>query len=217
MRVILLGLPGAGKGTQAKVIIESLGIPHISTGDLFRKAYQDGTELGILAKQYMNKGELVPDEVTIGITLNRLEAPDCSAGFLLDGFPRNARQAAALSDYLSHESKSIDHVLYVEVHENLLLQRLTGRRVCSKCGHTYHIENNPPAKTGICDTCSGVLVHREDDTEATVRERLKINKELTEALCDFYKASGKLRIIDGTQGIDGVSRDIVTLFENDNR
>jgi adenylate kinase len=214
MKVILLGLPGSGKGTQAKVIIERLGIPHISTGDLFRKAYQDKTELGILANEYMSKGELVPNEVTIGIALNRLEESDCSEGFLLDGFPRNIEQAAALKDYLNNKSMEIDCVIYIDVNEGLLIERLTGRRVCKDCGATYHILNNPSKKAGICDACSGTLEQRDDDKEETVKERLKINKELTMIVIDFYLATGQLRQVNGTQEINEVTRDIVRLFED---
>ncbi|WP_282943393.1 adenylate kinase [Paenibacillus sp. RC67] len=214
MNVILLGLPGAGKGTQAKIIVESQNIPHISTGDLFRKAVQDQTKLGLSAQEYMSKGVLVPDDITIGIALNRLEQTDCKRGFLLDGFPRNVEQAVALRKYLSSKSSIIDYVIYVEVSDELLLDRLTGRRVCSGCGETYHILNHPPIQPGICDTCSNPLVQREDDTEETVKKRLKVNKEQTELLCDFYHAEDKLRIVDGMQPIVNVTSEIKKMLGN---
>lgn len=208
MNVIMLGLPGAGKGTQAKFIAESQRIPHISTGDLFRQAYQDQTKLGILAKEYMSKGGLVPDDVTIGIALNRLEQADCEHGFLLDGFPRNFAQAISLREFLINKSSSVDHVIYVEVNEDVLVERLTGRRVCSKCGETYHIINNPPAQPGLCNTCSHPLIQREDDSEDTVRERLNVNKELTLRLCEFYNSEGTLRTVDGLRPMDEVTAQI---------
>jgi adenylate kinase len=182
MNIVLLGLPGAGKGTQAKVITESQRIPHISTGDLFRKAYKEKTQLGKLANDYMSKGELVPDEVTIGIALQRLNQPDCRKGFLLDGFPRNIVQAQGLEKYLDSESKKIDHAIYVVVDENLLLGRLTGRRVCIGCGETFHLVSNPPKVIDRCDFCNEILLQREDDQEETVKERLRINYEQTNSL-----------------------------------
>ena len=213
MNVIILGLPGAGKGTQANVIVESLGIPHISTGDLFRQAYQDKTELGTLAKEYMNKGELVPNEVTIGIAINRLEEPDCASGFLLDGFPRNIEQAIALRDYLNNKARKIYNVIYIEVDEGLLFDRLTGRRVCIECASTYHVLNNPSNVSGICDKCSGILIQRDDDKEETVKERLRINKELITSLSDFYQSEGTLSTVDGTQEISHVTNDIVRIIK----
>ncbi len=202
------------KGTQAKIIVDSQNIPHISTGDLFRQADQDQTKLGILAKKYMIKGELVPDEVTIGIALSRLGKSDCEKGFLLDGFPRNLEQAIALREYLNRKSSNIDHVIYVNVDEVVLLQRLTGRRVCSDCGKTYHIVNNPPVKVGVCDNCFSSLVQREDDKEMTVKERLRVNKELTMLLCDFYQAENTLRVVDGMLPIYDVTEEILKIFGN---
>jgi adenylate kinase len=212
MNVILLGLPGAGKGTQAKVIIESQRIPHISTGDLFRRASRDKTELGLLANEYMNKGELVPDEVTIGIALDRLDQADCKNGFLLDGFPRNIVQAQALEDYLYSGSKKIDHVIYVEVDEQILLDRLTGRRVCTGCGETYHLQSKPPKADGKCDSCNQPLKQREDDRVETVKERLKVNNELTNQLGNFYGDRGLLIKINGSKDIDAVTQDILSVF-----
>lgn len=201
MNLILLGLPGAGKGTQAKWMTDHLHIPHVSTGDLFRKALQEQTELGQLAKTYMSKGELVPDSVTIDLALQRLQQTDCANGFLLDGFPRNVNQANALETFLDHQAKQIDHVIYVEVNEALLLDRLTGRRVCSECGDSFHLMFHPPKAHDRCDSCNGSLIHREDDQEATVKERLRINKELTDSLTEYYSNRGLLRTIDGSQDI----------------
>ncbi|TMV50316.1 adenylate kinase [Paenibacillus mesophilus] len=212
MNIVLLGLPGAGKGTQAKIIVNHLSIPHISTGDLFRQAYQAKTELGLRAKEFMDKGELIPDEVTIGLAFSRIGEVDCARGFLLDGFPRNLNQARALRNYLDSGSKQIRHVVYVEVDENLLLERLTGRRVCVGCGTTFHLIYNPPANDNACDCCNGEIIQREDDREETVKERLKINKELTHKLVQFYGDEGILRKVDGAKGIDEVTKDVLGLF-----
>ncbi|UVI28030.1 adenylate kinase [Paenibacillus spongiae] len=212
MNIILLGLPGAGKGTQAKIIIEHHHIPHISTGEILRQAAEAQTKLGLLAKGYMSKGELVPDEITIGIATNRLRDADCQNGFLLDGFPRNVVQAQALNGFMIANSKVIDHVIYVEVREELLLERLTGRRTCAGCGATYHVVYQPPRIRNQCDQCSGKLKQRDDDREATVRERLRINKHLTVQLLDYYKPEGSLRVIDGSKGIKEVTEDLIGLF-----
>jgi adenylate kinase len=212
MNIILLGLPGAGKGTQAKSIVDNCQIPHISTGDLFRKAYQAQTELGLLANAYMSKGELVPNEVTIGIAHRRLEDADCSEGFLLDGFPRNLVQADALEHYLTSRAKNIDHVIYVEVDMNLLLSRLTGRRVCSSCGETFHLASQPPKAAGQCDSCNGVLIQREDDREETVTERLRVNFDLTNSLVRYYEEKGILRTVDGSQDIAQVKQHILNVL-----
>jgi adenylate kinase len=212
MNIVLLGLPGAGKGTQAKIIVDHLSIPHISTGDLFRKAYQAKTELGLKAKEFMDKGELVPDEVTIGLAVRRMGEDDCAHGFLLDGFPRNLNQARALRNYLVSGSKEIHHVVYVEVDESQLLERLTGRRVCVGCGATFHLLYNPPVNDYCCNGCNGEIIQREDDREETVMERLRINKELTLELVQFYEEEGKLRKIDGAKGIDEVTKDVLGLL-----
>ncbi|RKN80578.1 adenylate kinase [Paenibacillus ginsengarvi] len=212
MNIIILGLPGAGKGTQAKVIVENQSIPHISTGDLLRKAYKAKTALGELANEYMSKGELVPDDVTIGIAQQRLNEPDCGKGFLLDGFPRNLEQAEALEKYLASGGKKVDHVLYIQVDSRILLERLTGRRVCSGCGETFHLSSHPPKVMDRCDLCSGILVQREDDREVTVKERLRVNSELTNNLVHYYSERGILKIINGSRDIAEVNKDILTIL-----
>ncbi|XEC94462.1 adenylate kinase [Paenibacillus tarimensis] len=212
MNIIMLGLPGVGKGTQSKIIAEHQSIPHISTGDLFRAAYKEKSELGILAKDYMSKGELVPDEVTIGIALQRLNQPDCHDGFLLDGFPRNEIQANALEEYLDAHAMKINHVFFIHVSEDILVERLTGRRVCLGCGSPYHIVHNPPKVNDICDSCKEPLVQREDDKEETVIERLRVNKELTNKLVEFYQKRGILQTIDGSQNLNRVTTDILSFF-----
>lgn len=196
-----MGLPGAGKGTQAEKIVQKYGIPHISTGDMFRAAIKDATELGLQAKSFMDKGELVPDEVTIGIVRERLAQDDCVKGFLLDGFPRTVAQAESLENILAQLSKKIDFVINIDVDKGILMDRLTGRRICKDCGATYHLVFNPPAKDGICDRCSGELYQRADDNEATVKNRLDVNIKQTKPLLDFYETKGYLRNIDGQQEI----------------
>ncbi|CAG7612585.1 Adenylate kinase [Paenibacillus solanacearum] len=212
MNVIMLGLPGAGKGTQAKIIVEHLRIPHISTGDLFRKAAQDHTPLGLTAKVYMDKGELVPDEITIGLATDRLAEQDCAAGFLLDGFPRSLNQAQALRSELAASGRTIDHVVYVQVDERLLFERLTGRRVCCDCGAAYHIAYRPTAAEGRCDVCGGDVVQRDDDRPETVAERLRINGELTEQLAKYYAEADVLRVVDGSGDIADVTEHVLNLF-----
>ncbi|MCQ6562988.1 adenylate kinase [Paenibacillus mendelii] len=206
MNVVLLGLPGAGKGTQAKIIMEHLRIPYVSTGEMLRQAADNRTELGLVAKKYMIKGELVPDELTIGITKNRLLNADCANGCLLDGFPRNIAQAQALKDFMQAHCKKIDVVIYVDVKEALLMERLTGRRTCEQCGAAYHVVYQPPRIVSRCDQCDGNLKRREDDNEATVQERLRINKDLIMQLTAFYQSEGSLRVIDGSQGIEQLMR-----------
>ena len=168
MNLVLMGLPGAGKGTQAEKIVEKYNIPHISTGDMFRAAIKDGTELGLQAKSFMDKGELVPDEVTIGIVKERLAKDDCKQGFLLDGFPRTVAQAEALDSMLADLERPIDYVINVDVDKEILMERLTGRRICKECGATYHLVFNPPTKEGVCDRCGGELYQRADDNAETV-------------------------------------------------
>ena len=204
MNLIFMGLPGAGKGTQAERIVDKYGFPHISTGDMFRAAIKDGTTLGNQAKSYMDAGDLVPDEVTIGIVKERLKKDDAQEGFLLDGFPRTVAQAEALEGILTDLGRRMDAVLYMNVDENKLMKRLTGRRVCSNCGATYHVEFNPPKKAGICDKCEGELIQRKDDCEETVRARLEVNKKQQQPLLDFYENKGYLRTLDGNQDIDDV-------------
>ncbi|MBT2689941.1 adenylate kinase [Bacillus sp. ISL-47] len=212
MNLVLMGLPGAGKGTQAEKIVQKYGIPHISTGDMFRAAIKGETELGLKAKSFMDKGELVPDEVTIGIVRERLSKDDCEKGFLLDGFPRTVAQADALEDILSDLNKKIDYVINIDVDQSILMERLTGRRICKDCGATYHLVFNPPAKDGVCDRCGGELYQRADDNEATVQNRLDVNIKQTKPLLDFYETKGYLRNIDGQQDINKVFSDLDALL-----
>ncbi len=203
-----MGLPGAGKGTQAEKIVEKYEIPHISTGDMFRLAIKEGTELGQKAKSYMDEGALVPDEVTIGIVKERLSKDDCKKGFLLDGFPRTLAQAQALDKLLSDMNRSIDYVLHVDVDKDELVERLTGRRICPKCGTTYHVLFNPPKVEGICDKDGETLIQREDDQPSTVKNRIEVNLEQTQPMLDFYSNKGDLVTIDGSQEINKVFHDI---------
>lgn len=203
-----MGLPGAGKGTQAQKIVEKYDIPHISTGDMFRLAIKEGTELGQKAKSYMDEGALVPDEVTIGIVKERLAKEDCQKGFLLDGFPRTIEQAEALDQLLDKMNRSLDYVLHVDVKEDELIERLTGRRICPRCGTTYHVLFNPPKEEGICDKDGATLIQREDDQSETVKNRIAINLEQTQPMLDFYEKKGHLMTIDGSQEIDKVFHDI---------
>jgi len=207
-----MGLPGAGKGTQAEKIVEKYNIPHISTGDMFRAAIKDGTELGLQAKSFMDKGELVPDEVTIGIVRERLSKDDCNNGFLLDGFPRTVPQAEALETILTDLDKKIDYVINIEVNSEILLERLTGRRICKECGSTYHLVFNPPAQEGKCDKCGGELYQRADDNAETVGTRLQVNIEQSKPLLDFYQEKGYLRNINGQQEINKVFGDVEELL-----
>lgn len=204
MNLILMGLPGAGKGTQAERIVAKYGLPHISTGDMFRAAIKEGTELGMEAKSYMDRGGLVPDEVTIGIVRDRLGKADCQKGFLLDGFPRTTAQAEALDKLLAETDRQIDAVLYIDVDRDGLLERLTGRRICSQCGATYHITLNPPKEQGVCDKCGGELYQRDDDSSETVKTRLEVNEKQQQPLLDFYKAKNCLKEINGDQEIGDV-------------
>lgn len=210
LNLILMGLPGAGKGTQAEKIVEEYDIPHISTGDMFRLAIKEGTELGKQAKSFMDQGELVPDEVTTGIVKERLSMADCEKGFLLDGFPRTVPQAESLQTLLSELDKEIDKVLHVDVPENNLMERLTGRRICPTCGATYHVMYNPPVKEGICDRDGSNLIQRDDDKPETVKKRLEVNIKQTQPLLDFYEEKGYLVSINGDQAIDLVFQDIQT-------
>lgn len=212
MNLVLMGLPGAGKGTQAEKIVQKYGIPHISTGDMFRAAIKDETDLGLKAKSFMDKGELVPDEVTIGIVRERLSKDDCEKGFLLDGFPRTVAQADALENILSDLNKKINYVINIDVDQSILMERLTGRRICKDCGATYHLVFNPPAKDGVCDRCGGELYQRADDNEATVQNRLDVNIKQTKPLLDFYETKGYLRNIDGQQDINKVFFDLDALL-----
>lgn len=207
-----MGLPGAGKGTQAEKISKKYNIPHISTGDMFRLAISEGTELGKEAKKYMDQGNLVPDEVTIGIVQERLNKSDCENGFLLDGFPRTIAQAEALQDILTEMNKKLDFVIHVDVPVEKLVERLTGRRICQACGALYHTIYNPPKEEGICDNDGSKLVQRDDDTLETVKNRLDVNVSQTQPLLDFYKNAGCLVTVNGDQEIDLVFKDIQQLL-----
>lgn len=212
MDLVLMGLPGAGKGTQAEWIVEQEGIPNISTGDMFRQAVREGTPLGKEAQSYMERGQLVPDRVTIGIVRERLGKADCDGGFLLDGFPRTVPQAEALDAMLKSMGRMIDHVIYIQVGESELIRRLSGRRICGDCGATYHIVFAPPRQEGRCDRCNGLLYQREDDREETVAERLKVNLAQQEQLLKYYDAQGYLRTINGELPIQQVKSQIESLL-----
>lgn len=207
-----MGLPGAGKGTQAEQIVEHYGIPHISTGDMFRAAMKEGTELGLQAKSFMDQGGLVPDEVTIGIVRERLSKADCEKGFLLDGFPRTVPQAEALENILFNLDKKIDYCINIDVDHTILMERLTGRRICKSCGATYHLVFNKPANEGVCDRCGGELYQRADDNAETVQNRLNVNMEQAQPLLDFYETKGYLRNFNGQQDIKKVFADIDELL-----
>ena len=208
MKIVFMGPPGAGKGTQAEKIIENYQIPHISTGDMFRKAIKDQTELGMEAKRYMDQGALVPDHVTIGIVKDRLSESDCKSGFLLDGFPRTVDQAKALDEILTSLDSKIDYVINIDVDLDILKERLTGRRICRSCGATYHMVFNPPAVAGTCDKCGGELYQRKDDNEETVGNRLYVYVSQTKPLLDYYSLAGNLVNINGQQSIDLVFAEI---------
>jgi adenylate kinase len=212
VNLVLMGLPGAGKGTQADKIVVKYNIPHISTGDIFRAAIKEGTELGLKAKSFMDQGALVPDEVTIGIVRERLSKDDCGNGFLLDGFPRTVAQAEALDTMLADLDRKIDYVINIDVDQSILMERLTGRRICKNCGATYHLVFNPPAKEGVCDRCAGELYQRADDNAETVHNRLEVNIQQTKPLLNFYEDKGYLRNINGQQDIDKVFADIEELL-----
>lgn len=212
MNIVLIGLPGAGKGTQAAKIVEKYEIPHISTGDMFRAAISQGTELGLKAKSYMDQGALVPDEVTIGIVRERLSQEDCKKGFLLDGFPRTVAQAEALDNILEELGKKIDHVINIQVDKDELIARLSGRRICKTCGATYHVIFNPPKVEGKCDKDGGELYTRSDDNPETVANRLEVNMKQVQPLLDFYESKGLLTNIDGQQEIEKVFADIDALL-----
>lgn len=212
MNLILLGPPGAGKGTQAAKIIEKYNIPHISTGDIFRKNIKEGTKLGKKAQEYMNKGELVPDSLVIEIATDRLTEDDCENGFLLDGFPRTVEQAVALDAFLGQHGKKIDHVLDIDVPKEELMTRLIGRRVCKNCGATYHVTNMPPKTEGICDKCEGELMQRADDTESTVENRIEVYNKQTKPLLDYYDRLGNIAHLNGTIGLEELFAEIVSIL-----
>lgn len=210
MYLVFFGAPGAGKGTQAAVISKNLGLAHIASGDLFRQAVSKGTELGKLVKSYMEKGELVPDEVTIRVISERLNEADCKAGCVFDGFPRTLEQAKALDKTLAGQKEAVDKAIYIDVDSEELLKRLSGRWTCRQCQAVYHETASPPKVCGKCDKCGGELYQRTDDNEETIRERLKVYFVQTTPLLDYYKATGKLVRVDGQPGIEEVTKQIVT-------
>ena len=209
MKIIMLGAPGAGKGTQAKQIAEKFQIPHISTGDIFRANIKAGTELGKKAKEYMDQGQLVPDELTVGLLMDRVAQPDCENGYVLDGFPRTIPQAECLDKALG---SPVDYAVNVEVPDEAIVRRMSGRRACLTCGATYHVEHIPPKQEGICDSCGSALVLRDDDKPETVLKRLNVYHQQTQPLIDYYTAQGVLREVDGTQPMDKVFADIVKVL-----
>jgi adenylate kinase len=206
--IVFLGAPGAGKGTQAASVAKKLKLAHIATGDLFRQALEQGTELGLAAKSYMEKGVLVPDQITIDMVLERLSAPDSRGGAVLDGFPRNLKQAEALDEALALQGKSIDKVVYIKVSEAELLRRLGGRRICRQCQTPYHITDSPPKVEGVCDVCGGELYQRPDDTEESIKKRLEVYSEETAPLIDYYRRAGKLLEVAGEGGVEVVGERI---------
>ena len=208
----MLGAPGAGKGTQAKQIADKYGVPHISTGDIFRANIKNGTELGKKAKGYMDAGELVPDELVCDLVVDRLAKDDCKDGYILDGFPRTIPQAEALTEALKKQGTAIDYALDIEMEDQAIIDRMAGRRVCAKCGATFHVVNIPPKKEGVCDNCGGDLELRDDDAPETVKKRLNVYHEQTAPLIEYYKKQGILHEIDGTLGIDGVAAKVAEIL-----
>ena len=209
MNLILLGAPGAGKGTQAELLVKKLSIPAISTGNMLREAIANGTALGKKAKESRDEGNLVPDDLILGIVAERVSRPDCARGFILDGVPRTLAQAEALED----RGVKIDHVISIEVDDSEIERRMTGRRVCAKCGASYHVSANPPKTEGVCDACGGELTIRKDDAPETVRKRLQVYHSTTEVLKDFYGKLGRLCIVNGSQSIEDANRDILKVIE----
>ncbi|MBN2426834.1 MAG: adenylate kinase [Deltaproteobacteria bacterium] len=212
MRIILLGPPGCGKGTQAKMMVEKFGIPQISTGDILRGAVKEGSPMGKEAKKYMDGGLLVPDEVVVGIVRERLQNKDCASGFILDGFPRTLPQADALTEVLKELQLPLDRVLSLTVDNQALIERLSGRRTCRECGRGYHIKFDPPKKPDFCDACGGSLFQRDDDKEETIRERLTVYENQTAPLIAYYREAGILAVIDGMKKIPEVQKEIDRLL-----
>ena len=212
MKIIMLGAPGAGKGTHAKGIVAKYKIPTISTGDIFRQNIKEGTELGKKAKGYMDAGELVPDELVCDLVVDRLAKDDCKGGYILDGFPRTIPQAEALTEALKKQGTAIDYALDIEMEDQAIIDRMAGRRVCAKCGATFHVVNIPPKKEGVCDNCGGELELRDDDAPETVKKRLKVYHDQTAPLIAYYKEQGILHEIDGTLGIDGVAAKVAEIL-----
>lgn len=213
MNIVLLGAPGAGKGTQAEKMIETWGLPHISTGDILRKAVAEGTPLGLQAKGYMDAGELVPDLVVIGLVKSRLQEPDAEKGFILDGFPRTVEQAEALDRELTSVGRDLDAAISIDVDRDVIVERLTSRRTCRSCGKIYSLISDPPSDPGTCDACGGELYQRDDDTEETVRNRLAVYDRSTAPLVDYYRSKGILHEIDGDRPIDEVFADVRAIVE----
>ncbi|MNM34796.1 adenylate kinase [compost metagenome] len=212
MKVVLFGPPGAGKGTQAKSICNRYSIPHISTGDIFRKNISENTPLGIEAKKYIDNGQLVPDEVTINMVKDRLQAEDCRMGYLLDGFPRTVHQANALEEFLDDRKESLDTALLIQVPSEFILERMTGRRVCPSCGASYHVKFNPTKIESKCDVCGSDIIQRKDDSEETVKERLAVYERQTQPLIEYYKEKDLLSVVDGTKAINEVFESICKIL-----
>lgn len=213
MKIIMLGAPGAGKGTQAKKLAVKYGIPHISTGDIFRANIKNGTELGKKAKVYMDQGLLVPDELVVDLVVDRFKEPDCEKGYVLDGFPRTIPQAKALDEALAKNDDQVEYAIDVDVPDANIITRMAGRRACVNCGGTYHLETIPPKKEGICDTCGAELVLREDDKPETVEKRLKVYHDQTQPLIEYYTSKGILKSVDGTKNLEAVFEDVVKIVE----
>lgn len=213
MKIIMLGAPGAGKGTQAKMIAEKYAVPHVSTGDIFRSNIKNGTELGMEAKKYMDQGLLVPDELTVKILLDRVAQEDCQNGYVLDGFPRTIPQAEVLDRALNEIGDKIDYAINVDVPDENIIRRMGGRRACLSCGATFHVEHIPPKQEGICDTCGKELVLRDDDKPETVKNRLDVYHKQTQPLIDFYQAKGILRTVDGTVDMKDVFAAITAILD----
>ena len=212
MKIVMLGAPGAGKGTQAELICEKYGIPHISTGDIFRSNIKNGTALGMEAKKYMDEGKLVPDELTVRILLDRVASKDCENGYVLDGFPRTIPQADVLTQALAAEGEKVDFAINVDVPDENIVNRMSGRRSCPVCGASYHITFLPPRQEGICDHCGSALIQRDDDKPETVQNRLSVYHEQTQPLIDYYEKAGVLKTVDGTKSRDDVFSDITALL-----
>ncbi len=213
MNLVLLGPPGAGKGTQAQVLVKNLGLPHISTGDMLREAVRNGAPLGLKAKEYMDTGKLVPDEVVIGLVAERLRQPDARKGFILDGFPRTPEQAESLDRTLVQLGMPLDHVLYFKTSLPVIIRRLSGRRVCGQCNKNYHVKNFPPKQEGVCDACGGKLVQRPDDREETIEERLRVYEAQTAPLIDYYRRKGSLAEVSGDLEVEPLFAVLKSLFD----
>lgn len=217
MKIVLLGPPGAGKGTQAKLICDEFKMPHISTGDIFRKQISENTSLGMKAKEYIDKGKLVPDKITLGIVKDRLSKDDCKNGYLFDGFPRTAMQAEDFDKILLQNNAEIDLVILIDVPDKYIIDRITGRRICPVCGESYHVINNPPKETGKCDKCGNMIIQRKDDSIDTINERLSVYHKQTCPLIEYYKRKNILSAIDGTGSINDIFQKICTILKRGNK